>query len=279
MGPGHRSLILALFALAACEDRGSPASPPSSANGAVRAGPGKDAGAEDSVARAERLASEFQAEAASPGTLEGLVLYAGEPPARVRIDTAAEGGCGVDPNEPALTETWIVDGGRLANALVWLENPPPTSAADAPIPPAPETIRQRGCVFRPHVIGLRAGQELAVWNDDRARHNVRAIPRANREFNATQEPGAAPLEVRFAEPEVAIALVCDLHPWMRAWVGVFDHPYFAVTGADGRFVWSALPAGEYRVRAWHEALGRLEGRAVIAAGGGARIALSYPPRK
>jgi plastocyanin len=304
MGPTQaalgRPLALALaLGACACQDEPSPAPPgtPAAAGGAASAASG---------AGVDLVRMAFESGAAAPGVLEGLVLYAGVAPARVAINTAAEEGCGFDPNEPALTETWVVADGRLANVFVWLENPPPPSStgdgqarpvgepASTGAEPAftgaepaltgaepalgPVVMRQQACVYRPHAVGLRVGQALLVTNEDRARHNVRAIPRRNPDFNASQDGGAPALELRFATPEVAIALVCDLHPWMKAWVGVFDHPWFAVTGVDGSFAWPELPPGEYRVRAWHEALGKLVGTAVVAPDAGARLCLVYPPR-
>jgi plastocyanin len=228
------------------------------------------------LATHEALRSDCARAPVAPGTISGLVHYTGGPAARTPINTQAQGGCGMDPNEPPLTETLVVDQARLANVFVWLENPPP-EALLAPLPEETAVLRQRGCIYRPHALGLRVGQKLQVTNEDGATHNVRATPRRDLAagFNRTQAAGAAPLEVEFNAPEVAIAIVCDLHPWMRAWVGVFEHPYFAVSDAQGRFAWSGLPEGRYQVRAWHEKLGRLSGEALLSAEHGAALCLSF----
>ncbi len=224
-----------------------------------------------------RTRAQFESVVPSRGSIEGLVVFDGEPPARVPINTSAEGGCGLDPSEPALTEAWVVNQACFANVFVWLDNPPADSRAKKELG-EPLVLRQRGCVYRPHALALRAGQILRITNEDRARHNVHAMPRRdeNPSFNQSQSEGAPALEVVFSVPEVApLPIICDLHPWMKAWVGVFDHPYYAVTGADGRFRWSGLPAGEYRVHAWHEVLGRLTGIVTVGAESGARICLTY----
>jgi plastocyanin len=223
--------------------------------------------------------AKFEKVAPARGSIEGLVVFDGVAPARVPINTAAEGGCGLDPNEPALTEAWVVNAACFANVFVWLENPPRDSAGESGAR-EPIVLHQRGCVYRPHAIGLRAGQTLRITNEDRARHNVHSMPRhdENPSFNQSQSEGAPPFEVVFSAAEVAIPIVCDFHPWMKAWVGVFDHPYFAVTGADGRFTWSGLPPGEYHVRAWHEVLGKLTGSVTLGAESGARICLTYHPK-
>lgn len=221
-----------------------------------------------------------QVDQAPAGTIEGRVLFDGVPPPRSAINTAAEGGCASHPEEPALTETWVVDNGRMANAIVWLVNPPPQAADSAPdstVEREPIVLAQRGCVYRPHVLGLRIGQTLRVTNEDRGRHNVRSIARSeqNPSVNVNQAEGAAALELVFAAHEVAVPIVCDLHPWMKAWVGVFDHPYFAVTGADGSFHFGDLPPGDYEVRAWHEVLGRQSAEVRVTAHSGSRIEFHF----
>jgi plastocyanin len=233
-----------------------------------------DGGVSDGLARS---IAEFERIAPAAGAIEGLVVFDGDPPARVPIDTSAEGGCGVDPSAPALTETWVVDAGRFANVFVWLENPPATESA---APSEPLVLAQKGCVYRPHASAIRVGQKLLVTNDDRARHNVHTLARAdaNPNVNLSQSEGAPAIELVFGAPEVAVRFVCDLHPWMSASVGVFDHPYFAVTGADGRFTFAGLPPGAYRLRAWHEALGKLTAEATVAADSGARVRMTYRPK-
>ena len=164
----------------------------------------------------------------------------------------------------------------MANVFVWLGNPPP-EAQPAPESFKPVQLHQQGCVYRPHALAVRVGQWLSISNEDRARHNVRTMPRReqNPSVNQTQVEGAPALELVFKEPEVAVAIVCDLHPWMKAWVGVFEHRFFAVTGADGRFAWQGVPPGEYEVNAWHEVLGRLKASAVVTQKGGASVRITF----
>ena len=59
----------------------------------------------------------------------------------------------------------------------------------------------------------------------------------------------------FTAKEVMVPFKCDVHGWMNAYVGVLDHPYFAVTDKDGKFELKALPPGTYTIEAWHEKLG------------------------
>lgn len=238
--------------------------------------------ASDPEARCVKLRAEFESTAAGAGRIEGLVLLASEPPPRVAIQTGSEGGCGLDPAQPAWTETWVVEDQRVANVFVWLENPPDSLRVLPPAPP-PVELRQRGCVYRPHALALLIGQELRVFNDDSATHNVHVVPSkpGNPGSNRTQAAGAGHLSMSFGTPEVAFPAICDLHPWMRAWIGVFDHRGFAVTGGDGRFTFADLPPGEHRLSAWHEALGRAELNVQIAAdrGGHATFVLRRKLRR
>jgi hypothetical protein len=81
--------------------------------------------------------------------------------------------------------------------------------------------------------------------------------------------------IRLDEPEVMVDVRCDVHPWMHAYIGVLDHPYFAVTGPDGRFTLAGVPAGDYVVRAWHERLGAREARVSLGAKETKDLAFTY----
>jgi len=103
-----------------------------------------------------------------------------------------------------------------------------------------------------------AGQKLQITNDDPTNHNVHPMPSANREWNQSQPPGSPPMVQEFARPEVMIPVKCNVHPWMKAYVGVQKHPFYAVTGADGTFTIKGLPPGDYTIEAWQEKYGTKE---------------------
>jgi hypothetical protein len=97
----------------------------------------------------------------------------------------------------------------------------------------------------------------------------------NREWNQSQSPGAEPFTRRFARPEIMIRVKCDIHSWMRAWIGVVDNPYFAVTGADGKFEIGNVPAGEYTLEAWQEVLGKQQQKVSVTAAGKTSVAFTF----
>src|SRR5260370_12716490 len=100
-------------------------------------------------------------------------------------------------------------------------------------------------MYEPHVLGVMTNQDLEIVNDDPTNHNIHPVPKENREWNESQPPGGENKKKSFARQEVMIPVKCNVHPWMRAYIGVVGHPFFAVTGADGTFTIKDLPPGTY----------------------------------
>jgi plastocyanin len=109
-----------------------------------------------------------------------------------------------------------------------------TAAVAGGLPAEPVVIDQRGCEYLPRVAGLRAGQRVAFRNDDQALHNVHALGTGSNAFNFGMPVTGMRTERLLTEPQVMVTVACDVHPWMRAYLGVVQHPFFAVTSADGR---------------------------------------------
>lgn len=120
------------------------------------------------------------------------------------------------------------------------------------VPPlGPATLTQEGCRYAPHVLGVQAGQPLAIINQDPMLHNIQALPFANQGFNFGQSMQGQVETKTFKTPEI-VHVKCDVHPWMSAWVAVTDHPYYAVTNEAGLYVLSELPTGRYTIEVWQE---------------------------
>ncbi len=121
------------------------------------------------------------------------------------------------------------------------------------------------------------GQKLVIRNSDPTLHNVHALPSKNEEFNQGQPFQGMELEKTFDQPEVMVRFKCDVHPWMSSYMGVLNHPFFAVSGADGSFSIDGLPAGDYEVEAWHEELGAKTMSVSVAADGTAAANFDFSP--
>jgi plastocyanin len=202
---------------------------------------------------------------ATAGSISGTVKLDGKPPALRAINMSAEPVCEKAHPGPVMSEEVVTgEGGALGNVVVYVKG----QSLDQyryPMPNQPVVLDQQGCMYEPHVVALRTGQQLEVKNEDQTTHNVHALPNTNAEWNESQPPGAGPIEKMFAQPEMAIPIRCNVHPWMKAYVFVFANPYFTVTAKDGKFQIGNLPPGTYTVEAWQEHYGTLDQTVTIGA--------------
>jgi plastocyanin len=114
------------------------------------------------------------------------------------------------------------------------------------------TIDQPKCQFEPRVLAARHGDTLTIRNSATINHNVNYSSDVEA-FNVIIKPlGQQALKNPLEAQRTPIMVKCDLHPWMSARVRVFDHPYFAVTDAEGRFTLPRVPVGKWRIVYWHE---------------------------
>ena len=164
--------------------------------------------------------------------------------------------------------------GKLANVLVYATSEVLDSYAFEQ-PDSPVVLLQKGCRYEPHVLGLRVGQTLSIENLDETQNNVHPTPKLNPEWNQSQPVGAAPLLKTFMRPEISIPFKDNMHPWKKAYVGVFIHPFFAVTDADGNYSIQGLPPGSYTITAWHERLGEKKVDLVIVPGESRFLAFDF----
>jgi hypothetical protein len=184
------------------------------------------------------------------GIIRGNVILTGRPPTLAMIPNT---GCGKGAT-PLPDESVVVDSdGHLQNVIVYLENTPPASAA-ADLPPV--VLDQVNCHFVPHVLAVRTGQVLRALSSDPTLHNVHGLCTVNDPFNFGLVAAGQSRDLRFSRPEI-FPVRCDVHPWMKAYVGVFEHPWFAVTARNGRFEIKNVPAGQYTLTAWQETYGTL----------------------
>jgi len=211
---------------------------------------------------------------ADEGTISGRVFFEGQPPKLMPIRMEADAVCAAQHLEPVYVEGGMVnDNGTLPNVVVYVKSG--LGNLEFAAPGEPVLLNQQGCVFRPHVLGMRVGQSLEVMNSDSTTHNVHPLPRYNREWNMSQPPDGEPIIKTFTRPEVLIPVKCNQHPWMKAYIGVLSHPYFAVTEDDGAFEIKGLPSGEYEIEAWHEQYGALTQKVTVRPGEMKSIDFTY----
>jgi plastocyanin len=201
---------------------------------------------------------------ATAGEVTGKVMLDGAAPAYKAINMSAEPYCSKAHTTAVMPQEVVAgDGGTLQNVVVYVKEGLGDRTFDAPKDPV--ELAQKGCMYEPHVVALMAGQDLKVVNNDQTTHNIHPSPKDNREWNKSQPPGADPINDSFARAEVAIPVKCNVHPWMKSYVAVFKHPYFAVTGKDGSFKIKNLPPGTYTLEAWQEKYGATTQQVTIGA--------------
>jgi plastocyanin len=185
---------------------------------------------------------------AAAGTIKGAIRLAGGAFEVKKLKVTVDHGvCGTVKDAEDLVVS--ADMG-IRNAVVSLLTPPP-DARWSVTPPV--QADQKQCVFVPRVIVVPAGGTVEFLNSDRLLHNLHSASTDNPSFNRTQPKGRT-IPIAFRKPEI-IRIDCDLHPWMRAWVVVAEHPFHAVTNDRGEFVLENVPRGTYTLQVWHESLG------------------------
>lgn len=187
---------------------------------------------------------------AATGTIRGVVDYKGTPPARAKLAGTQDPECA---KLKLVDQKVVVSGGHLRDVHVRL---PSGTAGTHRAPTAPVVVDQNKCMYEPRVVGAMAGQKILIRNSDPTFHNVRGTHGEHTVFNHGHPMKFPPIEHDSAgKPGEVLTLRCDIHPWMRGYAAVTDHPYFQVTGTDGAFELTDVPVGSYTLEAWHPELG------------------------
>ena len=183
------------------------------------------------------------------GDLSGRVDFVGKSPNKKALKMDADPVCGSAHKEPVYNQSFIInEEGYLKNVLVYLKN----VKYDGNTPDTQAVIDQNGCMYSPHIQGMMKGNSLLIKNSDATLHNIHGLPTINSEFNFAMPKVVKEKAIKFDKAELNIKIKCDVHSWMKAYVSVFDHPYFAVTDDSGYYKIDSIPPGTYDVIAWQE---------------------------
>jgi hypothetical protein len=215
-----------------------------------------------------------------PGRIFGQITYDGQPPKLPPVVDASW----IRPAEahvckPELigNETLVVnhDNRGIQFVFVYMEKSP----ANAPKRDRPPVVfDSRDCRFTPRGLFVQTGQTVNVTNSDPFAHCVHTCPIRNAGFVRGCQPGGPPIPLVYKRAEkLPVAIKSDLHFWMRGYHLVLDHPWGAVTDADGKFALPPLPAGKYDLKVWHELAGYLARSREVEVDGDTELSLTFPP--
>jgi plastocyanin len=207
------------------------------------------------------------------GDVAGKVVFKGKAPAGVTINMNADPICKKAHAAAVYGEEVVVNKNQtLKNVLIFIKDGLPAKSYEAPKQKL--LFDQMGCQYKPHVLGIMVGQELDVKNSDPTLHNVHSLSTLNTPFNRAQPMKNMVMTEKFDKVET-FKVKCEVHPWMNAYIGVFNNPYFAVTGDDGSFTLKGVPAGEYTIEAWQEKYGAQTGKVKVDSSGKATLDFTY----
>jgi len=249
MVPRLSLVVVALALVGAC---GSKEAPP-----ATGAAPGK------------------HVDASTAGSVSGKVVYQGPAPPVEMVRMDVDPGCGASS---VASDAVLVDAsGEIQNVFVYVKDGlDPSYTFDQPTEPV--LVHQERCRYTPRVFGVRTGQPIDVVNDDATVHNVHPLPKANAEANLTTPIKGTHAKFNFTTPETMVRFTCNVHVWMNGYAGVVAHPFFAVTGADGRFELKGLPPGTYTIEAWHERFGTQTQQVTVGERQAQAISFTFAPK-
>lgn len=250
----NTALLVSMFVIAGC-------------GGGDGGGGGASAGAADAAP------AESPVDAATAGNVAGMVTFSGTAPMMAEINMNSEAVCAAKHSTTPTEESFVGgENGGLANVFVYVKQG--LESLTFPTPASAVVLNQDGCTYRPHVLGVQVGQDITIRNSDGLMHNINASPTENRPFNVSQ-PVNMETNRSFSTAEVMVPVRCDVHGWMRSWIGVVDHPYFTVSGPDGSVALDGLPPGDYVIEAWHEQFGTMTSNVTVATGETAEISFEF----
>ena len=207
------------------------------------------------------------------GDVTGKVSFDGKAPTPTKLQMNADPVCKKAHAKDVFGEDVVVNSnGTLKNVIVYVKDG--LGGKTFPAPPTKLIFDQSGCQYVPHVLSVSTGQEVEIRNSDPTLHNVHSLSKLNPQFNQGQPSKNMKMTKKFDKAET-FKVKCEVHTWMGAYMGVFNHPFHAVTGADGSFSLRGLPAGDYTIEAWHEKYGIQSGKVKVDAASKATLDFKF----
>jgi hypothetical protein len=202
---------------------------------------------------------------ATVGTVSGRISVEGtvDPPAMIRLDADPKCAAMAEGGQRSDEAVVIGEGNTLQNVFVYVKEGLPPRLY--PVPARPVILDQQECRYVPRVLGIQVGQQLVIKNSDALLHNVRSEGAINETFDVGTPIQGMEVQRTFATREVMVPFKCNVHAWMHAYVGVLEHPFFAVSDEGGRFSIGQLPPGTYTLEFWHERFGTATRQITVAA--------------
>lgn len=207
------------------------------------------------------------------GTISGSIHFEGPVPEQSVLQLGGWSECAVQHEGTVYAGDVLVTNGRLQNALVYIKDG--LGERVFAVPEEPVENDQKGCVFLPRIMAIRVDQPVRYLNSDPMAHNVHGLPRNSSHWNFSLGLKGTSRNVTVDAEEVGIEVKCDIHGWMRSYLGVFDHPYFALSDQDGAFRLHNVPPGEYTITAWHERFGTRSQKVALSEKGEAKVVLTF----
>ena len=189
------------------------------------------------------------ASAQDAGSLSGRITFAGDPPAKKKLD--------VTKDKEVCGKTELYDESLVVGSDKGVKNVVVTvvGAKGGKFASQKATLDQKGCTYTPRVVVVPTTGELDILNSDGILHNIHTYGTANPAINKAQPKFKKVLTEKFSKPEI-IKASCDAHAWMTGWIVATDHPFVGVTDEKGNFAIKDVPPGNYKVEIWHETLGK-----------------------
>jgi plastocyanin len=202
----------------------------------------------------------------------GNVVFEGMPPDIPAITVGGDPLCKMNALNIWKSKAMVTSDGKLRNTIVYVRSGYEGRAY--PVPTAPVVLDQQGCIYTPHVFTVMKGQKVRILNSDETFHNVHAQDGTTTEFNIAQASKGVENTQTFSRAVLPFRIGCDLHKWMAAYAGVFEHPFHTTSGERGSYE-LRLPAGKYEIVAWHEKFGEQSSNLEVQENGAAELDFKF----